>query len=713
MAIPLKIKNLEWANFLSYGDYTTTIDLQSLGPTLIIGQRDGVPDLKNGTGKSSICMAIIWCLFGRIPLKASPGDKVINWNTKQACYVRITTTDGWIITRTRQMNNHDDLLISKDGIDVTISTNSNAQQYLNNLFGLDFEIFSASMFLGQNAQSFLELSDQKRKGVLERLLGLHRLNIWGDIANDKRQSVELEQQKIAAVINAKIDNLKRLNLQLSSVDEKSVKFNDDIQLKIKEYEKLLSKFNYELSSLVLPDINDIKLKYEKYQINIKKLNELNVKISQCEMTLMHLDKSIQQSRSIVKQHLERLSSLNIVDIDKLRNAHTVADDIEYKSLLLQNKLSELSLKHSELQIKYNSVSDIIKDWNDKAGKECPACKQVVSEIHTSDLCQPYKFQIESLNSDIFKSSRRMDLIRNEINGLSVDRPKLSVEVVMRDNAEAIGLQNNIKTLTEEIDYQMGQHDKLSCIISRMKTNYESLRSSEDSDIEHKYLAAQNICDRYDLLSAKINDIKNQIEHELQKQNPYHYLSESLTNEIKNLNDELSNDKLKIEKFNEQIKQLDYIRRSYHDRNKIKMFILADLIPYFNQRIGYYLDALDCDLQLKFTSTLSIETSKWDYEFHSGGQQKRIDLAIMFALYDLYISIYGRQCNIMVLDEVDGSLDPHGVRAFVDIILNDFANERPDKPDTILIISHKTEMVDQFPNQIIVNQDQSGYSHIVN
>jgi chromosome segregation ATPase len=67
---------------------------------------------------------------------------------------------------------------------------------------------------------------------------------------------------------------------------------------------------------------------------------------------------------------------------------------------------------------------------------------------------------------------------------------------------------------------------------------------------------------------------------------------------------------------------------------------------------------------------------------------------------------------MVLDEVDGALDPHGVRMFVDIINNDFAGDRPDKPDTILIISHKNDMVDQFATQILVSQGDDGFSHIL-
>ena len=76
-----------------------------------------------------------------------------------------------------------------------------------------------------------------------------------------------------------------------------------------------------------------------------------------------------------------------------------------------------------------------------------------------------------------------------------------------------------------------------------------------------------------------------------------------------------------------------------------------------------------------------------------------------------MSIYGQQCNIMILDEVDGRLDQKGVQAFADVVNDMNANnsDRP-RPDTVLVISHKGELRDVFQSQIVVKKE-CGFSRI--
>ena len=166
---------------------------------------------------------------------------------------------------------------------------------------------------------------------------------------------------------------------------------------------------------------------------------------------------------------------------------------------------------------------------------------------------------------------------------------------------------------------------------------------------------------------------------------------------------LSESKKKVDNINLILRHLQYIFNAYNDKKKLKSFMLGDLVPFLNDRVSYYLGAFGCEFDLKFTATLQDATSKWDYEYCSGGERKRIDLAVMFALYDLYVAIYGMQCNIIVLDEVDGRLDSVGVQAFVDVINKDFtvSDKKKNQPDAVLVISHKDEMRDAFPTKIKV------------
>ena len=158
--------------------------------------------------------------------------------------------------------------------------------------------------------------------------------------------------------------------------------------------------------------------------------------------------------------------------------------------------------------------------------------------------------------------------------------------------------------------------------------------------------------------------------------------------------------------------LAYVRSAYKDRKKIKQFILSSLMPLLNKRIQYYLESFNCEFAMEFTPTLGMLPSKWAYSLCSGGERKRIDMSVMFALYDLYIYMHGQQCNIMVLDEVDGRLDSEGIEAFIDVVTNDFCDQSGTKPrpDSILIISHRPEMLDAFPSKIMVRKKE-GFSFI--
>jgi DNA repair exonuclease SbcCD ATPase subunit len=90
---------------------------------------------------------------------------------------------------------------------------------------------------------------------------------------------------------------------------------------------------------------------------------------------------------------------------------------------------------------------------------------------------------------------------------------------------------------------------------------------------------------------------------------------------------------------------------------------------------------------------------WGYEYQSGGERKRTDLAFMLASYDFYEVMYGRQCNLMVLDEVDGRMDEDGIEGLISIIRNDLSS----RIDNILIISHRNQMFDVFDRELKVKR----------
>jgi len=95
----LEIDSISWKNFLSYGDYQTTLKLSNLGQCIITGEvfdddekeaydaaTSGKIRKSNGAGKSSVPSVIQWVLFGKTMHSDTPsGDSIVNWYTGKDC----------------------------------------------------------------------------------------------------------------------------------------------------------------------------------------------------------------------------------------------------------------------------------------------------------------------------------------------------------------------------------------------------------------------------------------------------------------------------------------------------------------------------------------------------------------------------------------------------------------------------------------------------
>lgn len=155
----------------------------------------------------------------------------------------------------------------------------------------------------------------------------------------------------------------------------------------------------------------------------------------------------------------------------------------------------------------------------------------------------------------------------------------------------------------------------------------------------------------------------------------------------------------LQKVNYLVEHYNYVTRRYSDRKYMKSFVMADHLPLFNNKLKEYLEAFDLDIMVELTDALGISSNIGSYKFESGGERKRTDVAFALAMFDLHCDLYGQQCNVLVLDEVDGRLDEGGVQCLIDVIKNDLAN----RIETILIISHKKSMEDVFGSEIVVKR----------
>ena len=95
-----------------------------------------------------------------------------------------------------------------------------------------------------------------------------------------------------------------------------------------------------------------------------------------------------------------------------------------------------------------------------------------------------------------------------------------------------------------------------------------------------------------------------------------------------------------------------------------------------------------DLSEKITNN-GVETS---FISLSGGEKRKVNMAIMLALQELQNQISRTQCNLMFFDEVAENLDSNSMEAMYNL-LNILKNKHPNK--VFLLITHNNYLLELF------------------
>ncbi len=745
----ISIDTIEIRNFLGFADYTTKISLSKyFGISLITGMFEeaeftNLDDEKRiGAGKSSLIEAVSWCLFGHLTYLEKPGDAVINWNTGKNCFVRITTTDGYEITRTRKMVNSNELIINKDGEDLTRSTTSPSQEYLNSLFKIDYRSFVTSVLFGQFNEGFLNVSDAKRRLIFERFIKITSFNAIASTAKDKvikldgdvieleskieslnssKESIENEiNNLLAKAKDFDIDKEKKIEVIKSKLPAIKVSTDSDID-KIKSD---IKNINEKINTFVLIDVEDVRSEWAKYDDQRTKNEKNSIRKAELSGLKAKLDQKLSSITFEIKSHDSELSRIKIIDESALNESWAKFNAAILKTKELQFKLIEVNklINNSEFEIDKLSV-DIENIVDVKSLQVCDKCYNVISGEHIEKVACEKRDELTNLNSKLPGLKEIVSKINTKILELeSIDKPEITIDV-LRANIEKVSslkskieLLNNscikLKAAVMDAQNQINLIEIVNIVKPSMtideavnqKNIYDNLKKSIE-------LKESNIVNIKNNFKQKIIDIQNEINRVRSSDNPYISIVSDKKSELDNIIIKIANESDELSKTRKIRQHVDYIRDSYYNKKKMRAFWISEIVPTFNKFIKYYFNFFEIEDKVEFDEFLNVKFDKWGYKTHSGGEKRRIDLSIMFSLNDLHVSVFGPQCNLMVLDEVDGRIDPFTTNRLV-ALLNDDIIKRGNGLTNIFVISHKEIMKDKFPNRIIV-KNKGGNSYIVN
>jgi len=269
----MKILDISWRNFNSYGNNTQTLKFNQAGGelNLLIGE--------NGHGKSTIAEAITFALYGKVDgKKMSDLPNRIN----KELWVQINIIcKGRKLTIIRGISpGIFDVFI--DGEPYDQAGKSNVQEYLETEFyDIPFQVFKNIIVLSiEDFKSFLTMTPGDKRNIIDRLFGF-------SIINQMKDSVKLERRELKASIKTYDDELNIINQSIDSISAKLLSLNEEQK---EDKKSLISQLKIDATKLVedkkLVNENLEKLKtkealiQEKYKEVNSSLGKLNTEISQ-------------------------------------------------------------------------------------------------------------------------------------------------------------------------------------------------------------------------------------------------------------------------------------------------------------------------------------------------------------------------------------------------------------------------------------------------
>lgn len=537
----LYFKKLIIENFLSFGH--SELDLAQQGYVTVHGKNNNIDDFaqSNGSGKSSIFDALMWCLTGdtvRGNIK-----NICNILVNDGCYVKlILDVDGkeCQILRSKDHGEYkSNLSVIINGEDKSGKGIRDSQKILEDLFpDLTSQLLGSVVILGQGLpQRFTNNTPSGRKEILEKLSKSDFMieDIKNRAAEYKKSLSDSIRQKEDGLIALKTqvefnnnqiksfyDKIEELDNRHSNINlEKLQRSFDDASIsysKIQELcdskrgivEDLNKRYNDALISKTL-QVEEINNKYCDIVNNLKTLIiELNLEIKQKKEKLFEI-KNIRDICPTCGQKIPNITKPDTADIEnsianltvKLNGAE---EDLDLKIKEKENELNsaennfssssnclncEISQINSEIDSYSNNLLLLKKEIED-LGNQLSEQKSLLStymnlkDTYESNISKAQKENVK-FNEEILYINKELDILNNRLQILNkiitlVNRDfrgYLLTDVISYINSKAKEYSNEIFNTTK-IDVKLNGNN---LDISYCDKSYESLSGGEKQKID--------------------------------------------------------------------------------------------------------------------------------------------------------------------------------------------------------------------------------------
>jgi DNA repair exonuclease SbcCD ATPase subunit len=651
------IKNIEFSNFLSFGD-NNVIDFEGSDGITVVESNP-----RNFGGKTTGTVDVLLFLFFNKTTKTKTNGDIFNrFTDKDEVSVKgVITIDGddYIIHRTvtRKKSRSGDYTVRADLEFYKILQNGEVQnlageqrreteQFITKAIGTEEDFLSTILTTGYNLEELIDSKPTARGFILTKFLGLDQLKKKEDICRERYNEYQrkmvsnthdkftLEKQidTFREEITTKEGNISATNTKLGETTQTLT----DLQNK---KDKLLSEKHGDVDNDLIKT-NPQTLKNE--------ISEINEKIKKIGVTL---------KETVVKEPKEYYLE---EDHDKLKDS-----------------IRDLNFNIKEEQLTIDRLKDQIKQLTE--GSICPECKRPLENVdHTKE--------IKEKENKVKEVEKKIVGIGKEVEKSTKEETKLSQLKKDYDAYE----KNKLINAKYELEIEQ---NKLELETKNKKLEYyETNKKKHERNLE--------IDKELIILKTKIETANSDIKQ-------CNVLIERFKNEIKSLNEKITTNKNLIAQIlkEQEVENTFKVFLTVFGKKGISKNILREMI--LNNELSHLLDdSCYFKLEVNINENNELEFVMIDSEtrvvkpIQSGsGYERTISSLALRAVLTKVSSL--PKPNIVVMDEVFGKIADDNIE-----MVGEFFKKIKDYFEHIFVISHNPLIRTWSDNLLMIEKEDN-------
>lgn len=411
---------IEFQNFMSYGNYTSAIQLDKNRLTLIQGD--------NGAGKTTALLALAYNLFGKTFNKATKAN-LINKKNKKGMVTRSWFSignDNYFIERGEKPSIFRVTCNDKE-LDVDGDSRDFQKRLENEILQFDLKTFTRLICLGYDYIRFFELTTQERREFIESVLDLSNLSEMSKKIKELYKEDSDLLVKYELNLNGKRSNKEIYEKQFETLSKDNESMIVDYKNKIqsltdantellKKYQDLenesynVNKEYKDIDALVEENrtkVANIRVEFEKIRLkknnNIQSIEFYN-KHSDCSTCHQKIEDSFRKHTIELLEKENKEFDDNIEEFKTLAKSYNeVIDNFSEQSKVLRDKLQEYNSKISGYKQEIVSNNKLITET-----------KELLNKAENNGNLAEVKANIEEVLKDISDFEHKIDVLNLRI-----------------------------------------------------------------------------------------------------------------------------------------------------------------------------------------------------------------------------------------------------------------------------------------------------------